>query len=89
MRAYATKIDGSPRGAGTGQLDARTLDDDFAEQLLEGMKPIEEFMRSSGQYGPRVDIPEASPVVDRLIAFIGRDPGAWAPGDGSASADRG
>jgi len=75
--------------AATGQLDALDLDDDFAEQLLEGMKPIEEFMRSSGQYGPRVDIPEASPVVDRLIAFIGRDPGAWVPGEAGPRTSRG
>ena len=29
------------------------LDEDFAGQLLEGMRPIEELLRDSGQYGAR------------------------------------
>jgi uncharacterized protein (TIGR03086 family) len=55
-----------------------TLDPDFAEELLEGSKPIEQLMRDSGQYGPAVPVPDDAPVVDRLIGFIGRDP-AWQP----------
>ena len=33
----------------TGQDDR--LDSDFCTELLAGMEPIEEVMRSSGQYG--------------------------------------
>jgi uncharacterized protein (TIGR03086 family) len=51
------------------------LDADFATALLEGMRPIEELLRSSGQYGAPVAVAEDAPVVDRLMGFIGRDPG--------------
>ena len=50
------------------------LDEDFAAQLLEGMRPIEELLRSSGQYGPAVPVADDAPVADRLMAFVGRDP---------------
>ncbi|WP_291056912.1 TIGR03086 family metal-binding protein [Herbiconiux sp.] len=62
--------------AATGQ-DAR-LDPDFALQLVEGMEPMEQLIRSSGQYGPRVEVPAASDPVTRLLGFIGRDP-SWRP----------
>ncbi len=45
------------------------------------MRPIEEVLRSSGQYGAPVPVPADAPVVDRLMGFIGRDP-AWAPPTG-------
>lgn len=57
----------------TGQderLDARTC-----AELLAGMEPIEELMRSSGQYGPRVPVPPDADAQTRLLGFIGRDPG--------------
>jgi uncharacterized protein (TIGR03086 family) len=54
------------------------LDADFAAALLDGMQPIEELLRSSGQYGAPVAVPADAPVVDRLMGFIGRDPG-WNP----------
>ena len=57
------------------------LDDDFAARLLEGMRPIEQLLRDSGQYGPAVPVPDDAPPVDRLMGFIGRDPG-WRPGSG-------
>ncbi|XVQ15619.1 maleylpyruvate isomerase family mycothiol-dependent enzyme [Spirillospora sp. CA-255316] len=37
----------------TGQDDR--LDPDFCAQLLSGMEPMEQVLRSSGQYGPRVE----------------------------------
>ncbi|HXH76914.1 TIGR03086 family metal-binding protein [Nocardioides sp.] len=52
------------------------LDEDQAGALLEGMRPIEEMLRSSGQYGAPVPVPADAPVADRLMGFIGRDP-AW------------
>jgi len=54
------------------------LDEDFAARLLEGMRPIEQLLRDSGQYGTAVPVADDAPVVDRLIGFIGRDP-AWRP----------
>jgi len=54
------------------------LDPATCTELLAGMEPIEELLRSSGQYGPRVEVPEGAGIQDRLIAFIGRDP-AWRP----------
>ncbi len=58
----------------TGQDD--TLDPAFAAEVLAGMEPIEEMLRQSGQYGPKVPVAEDAPVQDRLMGFIGRDP-AW------------
>lgn len=54
------------------------LDADFASQLFEGMRPIEEMLRSSGQYGDAVPVAADAPPVDRLMGFIGRDPD-WTP----------
>jgi uncharacterized protein (TIGR03086 family) len=51
-----------------------TLDPDKCAELLAGMEPLEELIRSSGQYGPRVEVPADSDVQTRMLAFIGRDP---------------
>ena len=56
----------------TGQDE--TLDPDRCAAMLAGMEQYEEAMRSSGQYGPRVELPDGASVQDRLVAFIGRDP---------------
>lgn len=50
------------------------LDQEHAAGMLDGMRPIEEVLRGSGQYGPAVPVPDAAPPVDRLMGFIGRDP---------------
>ncbi|WP_210504333.1 TIGR03086 family metal-binding protein [Nocardioides xinjiangensis] len=63
--------------ARAGGQEAR-IDEDFAGRLLEGMRPMEQLLRESGQYGPAVPVPDDAPVVDRLMAFVGRDPG-WRP----------
>jgi len=60
----------------TGQEDR--LDPDFCAALLGGMEPIEELMRSSGQYGPRVPVKDDADSQTRMLGFIGRDP-QWAP----------
>lgn len=57
--------------------DAR-LDEDIAAELLGGMVVMEDALRSSGHYGPAVPVADDAPVVDRLMGFIGRDPG-WRP----------
>jgi uncharacterized protein (TIGR03086 family) len=56
----------------TGQ-DA-TLDPEKCAVMLAGMEPLDEVLRQSGQYGPRVVVPDDADVQTRLIAFIGRDP---------------
>jgi uncharacterized protein (TIGR03086 family) len=56
----------------TGQDDR--LDPDFCAQLLGGMQPIEQLLRSSGQYGPRVEVPAGADPQTQLLGFIGRDP---------------
>ncbi len=53
----------------TGQDDR--LDPDFCAQLLAGM---EEVLRSSGQYGARVEVPAGADAQTRLLGFIGWDP---------------
>ncbi len=55
------------------------LDEAECAQLLAGMQPVDEVLRTSGQYGPRVPVPDDAPAVDRLVGFIGRDP-SWRPG---------
>ena len=56
----------------TGQDE--TLDPDKCAELLAGMEPYEEAMRSSGQYGPRVEVSAGADVQTRMLAFIGRQP---------------
>jgi hypothetical protein len=60
----------------TGQ-DER-LDPAFCADLLAGMEPIDELLRQSGQYGPKVAVPADADVQARMLGFIGRDP-AWTP----------
>ncbi len=59
----------------TGQDDR--LDPQLCADLLAGMEPIDELLRSSGQYGARVPVAPDAGAQDRLIGFIGRDP-SWA-----------
>jgi uncharacterized protein (TIGR03086 family) len=56
----------------TGQDE--TLDPDKCAEMLEGMLPMDEALRQSGHYGPRVEVPEDADVQTRLLAFIGRTP---------------
>src|SRR4051794_10774424 len=60
----------------TGQ--SADLDPDRCAAMLAGMEPLDEMLRQSGQYGPRVDVPDDADAETRLVAFIGRDPG-WSP----------
>jgi uncharacterized protein (TIGR03086 family) len=55
-----------------------TLEPEFCATLLADMEPMEEAMRSSGQYGARVAVPADADPQTRLIGFIGRDP-SWQP----------
>jgi uncharacterized protein (TIGR03086 family) len=50
------------------------LNPSFCASLLAGMEPMEDVIRSSGQYGPRVPVPDDADAQTRLLGFIGRDP---------------
>lgn len=51
-----------------------SLDADEVHQLYVGMLPYDEILRSSGHYGPKVDVPEDADEQTKLLAFIGRRP---------------
>jgi uncharacterized protein (TIGR03086 family) len=54
----------------TGQDES--LDEETCARMLEGMAPMDEAMRASGHFGPRVEVPNDADVQTRLLAFIGR-----------------
>lgn len=56
----------------TGQ--AVRLDPTMVHDMLVGMEPMDEMLRSSGHYGARVHLDADADEQDRLIAFTGRDP---------------
>ena len=56
----------------TGQDE--TLDAQRCAAMLEGMLPMDEVLRQSGQYGPRVEVPDDADAQTKLLAFIGRSP---------------
>jgi uncharacterized protein (TIGR03086 family) len=56
----------------TGQDEA--LDPVRCAEMLDGMLPMDDVLRASGQYGPRVAVPADADVQTRLLAFIGRTP---------------
>jgi uncharacterized protein (TIGR03086 family) len=51
-----------------------TLDPDEVHTLFTGMEPLDEMLRQSGQYGPRVTVPDDADEQTKLIAFTGRRP---------------
>jgi uncharacterized protein (TIGR03086 family) len=51
-----------------------TLDPDEVHRFVEGMEPLDEILRQSGHYGPRVAVPDDADEQTRLIAFVGRQP---------------
>ncbi|WP_245155021.1 TIGR03086 family metal-binding protein [Nocardioides sp. 1609] len=56
----------------TGQSEA--LDVDLCASMLAAMEPMDELLRASGQYGPRVVVADDADPVTRLMAFVGRRP---------------
>lgn len=50
------------------------LDADAVHRMLEWAEPMDEMMRQSGMFGPKVDVPADSDEQTRLIAFSGRQP---------------
>jgi len=51
-----------------------TLDPNEVHALLAGMEGMDEILRSSGHYGPKVEVPSDADEQTRLIAFTGRQP---------------
>jgi uncharacterized protein (TIGR03086 family) len=51
-----------------------TLDADVVHDMLVGMEPMDEMLRASGQYGPRVHVAADADEQTKLIAFSGRQP---------------
>lgn len=56
----------------TGQ-DER-LDPVTCAEVLEGSLPMDEALRASGHYGPKVEVPDDADVQTKLLAFLGRVP---------------
>jgi uncharacterized protein (TIGR03086 family) len=54
-------------------LDER-LDPEEVHRMLDGIEPMDEVLRSSGHYGPKVPVPDDAGQQDRLLAFLGRQP---------------
>jgi len=51
-----------------------TLDSQRCAEMFEGMLPLDEVLRQSGQYGPRVEVADDADAQTKLLAFIGRTP---------------
>lgn len=51
-----------------------SIDAAEAAGMLAGLEQMEEILRGSGQFGPRVEAPAGADVATRLIAFTGRTP---------------
>ena len=58
------------------------LDPFWSRELLDGLRAIEPVLRSSGHYGPAVEVDPTADAVDQLMGFIGRDPGWRRPSSG-------
>ena len=56
----------------TGQDE--TLDPQRCAEMLEGMLPLDDILRQSGEYGPRVAVSDDADAQTKLLAFIGRTP---------------
>jgi uncharacterized protein (TIGR03086 family) len=55
------------------------LDQERCSAALAAMKPIEQLLRDSGQFGTAMPVAPGASAQDELMAFLGRDP-AWRPG---------
>lgn len=51
-----------------------TMDPELVPVMLEGMLPLDETFRSSGHFGPKVDVPPDTDCQTKLLAFTGRRP---------------
>ena len=56
----------------TGQDE--TLDAVEVHRFVASMEPLDELLRTSGHYGPRVPVADDADEQTRMIAFLGRQP---------------
>jgi uncharacterized protein (TIGR03086 family) len=56
------------------------MDPERCAAMLEGMEPLDELLRTSGQFGPRFPVADDADPTSKLVAFIGRDPEWRSPG---------
>lgn len=54
------------------------LPEDEVIRVHDGLAPLGDKMRGPGAFGPEVAAPAGASAQDRLLAFLGRDPG-WTP----------
>jgi uncharacterized protein (TIGR03086 family) len=54
-------------------LDEQLLPDEV-EAMLAGIEPMDEPLRASGHYGPKVDVADDADAQTKLLAFLGRRP---------------
>ena len=86
MRAGRYRVDDAVAAFGLGDVLVHTwdlaratgldetLDADEVHRLFAGMEPIDELLRTSGHFGPRVEVPADADEQTKLIAFTGRHP---------------
>jgi uncharacterized protein (TIGR03086 family) len=51
-----------------------SLDHEIVTEMLIGMRPMDEMLRQSGHYGPKVEVADDADDQTQLIAFTGRTP---------------
>jgi uncharacterized protein (TIGR03086 family) len=51
-----------------------TLDAQIVHDMFEGMQQMDEILRASGHYGPKVAVPDTADEQTRFLGFLGRDP---------------
>jgi len=51
-----------------------TLDVDEVARMFDGIYEVDELLRESGEYGPKVEVAADADVQTQLIAFLGRQP---------------
>jgi hypothetical protein len=50
------------------------LDPELVERAHKAAIPMEELIRSSGMFGPSVEIDDDADPQSKMLAFFGRDP---------------
>jgi len=59
--------------ARAGGIDVE-LDAELVERAHKAALPMDSMIRSSGMFGPRVDVDDAADPQSKMLAFFGRDP---------------
>ena len=49
-------------------------DQAIAQEMLVGMQPMDEMLRASGHFGPKVTVADDADTMSKLVAFTGRHP---------------